>query len=477
MKEVLNKGLKIIFSLCIVIFVGWSFFLCGLKPYCHYKDYHYQNDFSEESVSKLDTVKKISQSFIAKGNILNSISLYLTDNPAQTINIAVLDQNGKEIIADDIILDSYNANEWNKIAFNSKKLKRNKQYSLVITSEYDLSALLLDLEESPIIFMDCKGDDDDINGTLAVGFQFTYSYLTLGNAFELMIRLLFALFMVLAACYAICNFELLYGSFIDGQKRRGLLYAVYFSVSFVFIYNPLEPLRNEVSKFHRVIGTGLASNVDVSKRIRNFNCWFILFVIVFVLFYLLANHLIQQQKSEDKSKIISFTDNFMVLADCNLLLRCITYFSDMSSPDTMYCFSSDIIMLIVTVMIAYIILKLDKNVSYDEFSKLLLIAASVSYPIAIFTALELENGKAVLGVMAVCFVSVLLFCKYAGKAVNSNRYKYIAVSSVLVFSMFPLWRSDMGCYMYYERYQSNEQAYGIFDDKPIQSKLGICRYR
>lgn len=61
----------------------------GMKQYSHYKDYSYQNDFSVETAITLDEVQKVSQFFMARGNLLNSISIYLADNPNQVVHITV----------------------------------------------------------------------------------------------------------------------------------------------------------------------------------------------------------------------------------------------------------------------------------------------------------------------------------------------------------------------------------------------------
>jgi len=97
----------------------------------------------------LNSVQNISQSFIAKGNILNSISVYFGEVSDQILNIAVLDQNGKIIISEDINLNDYGAEEWNKIGLNSGGFKRNEQYEIIFSSEKELSVLRLVIEEAP----------------------------------------------------------------------------------------------------------------------------------------------------------------------------------------------------------------------------------------------------------------------------------------------------------------------------------------
>jgi len=387
----------------------------------------------------LNSVQNISQSFIAKGNILNSISVYFGEVSDQILNIAVLDQNGKIIISEDINLNDYGAEEWNKIGLNSGGFKRNEQYEIIFSSEKELSVLRLVIEEAPASFVECKSEGKIIGGNLAIGFQFTYTYLTLGSVLEFLIKLFFLLVMIVALYYLIWNFEQIYTMFSCTRKKKGVLYAAYFSISFALFYNPLEPTRNVVSEFKRIIGTGLADNADVSKRIANFNCWFILLGVSFILFWMLMNYFLQKERSEEGEKIISFTDNFVVLAVCNLLLRCINYFSDNKSvSNTPFRFSSEVILLIMIVLLVYVILEIDRNIDSDSFLKLVLIASVSSYPVAIFIALELEEGKVILGVMTAFLIVVLIFCRYAQRIVKISVFNYIITGGALVFSLIPV---------------------------------------
>lgn len=434
-----KKGIKVIFSLCIILFACSTFFLHGTKPYRLYKDYFYQNTFSGESARPLDSVNSVSQSFTAKGNILNSISLYLSGTPHQAIQITISDHAGREIVSGTFVLDGYHAGEWNKFSLNSAHLKRNKQYNLVISSEQNLSALVLSSGTAPVIFTGCNCDGTVMGGSLAAAFQFTYSYMTLGGFFELVINLTILIIMTLTACYTIYHFETMYDSFLHARKIGGVLYAIYFSVSLTLLYCPLDSLRNEVSKFDRVIGWSLAINSDITRRISNFNLWFILLALFFVLFYLFFNDLFSKMAGNvEASKVISCMDDFIVLADCILLLRCITYFSDRASSDTIYYFSSYVTMFTMTALLAYILLKLDKNISADEFLRLLLIGMSVSYPVAIIISIEWEAGKVVLGIMAICLAAILIFCKYAGKAIRTEQFQSLSTGGVLIGSMLPI---------------------------------------
>ena len=430
-------GAKIIFSLCVMGFIFRCLFIDGVNPYYSYKDYNYQNNIEENTYNSLSQETKVSQTFIAKGDMLNNISIYLVDSPNQDVDIAIVDSFGKKVKSMTINLSSFISGEWNQVALNCKKLKINEQYTIVFSSEENLESLLVSYVDAPIVFGGCTSEKEELGGNLVLGFQFTYRYMTLGSFFELLLKIVFSCLMGIGLCYTICRIETIYQSFVQAEKKIGIWYAIYFAVSLVLIYNPLDRIRNEVTEFARVIGIGIVENVDVSKRVNNFNMWFIIFAITFILFYLLVNHLLHKQFGEENKKVILFLDNFMVLANCSLLLRCITYFYDESISDSVYYFSSYAVMLVVFVAIAYIVFRLENNISANEFAKLVLIGVSVSYPLAIFVALEWGEGRVLLGVMFICQVLILSLCKFTPNIIMSKYYAYILTGGVLILCMLP----------------------------------------
>ena len=61
------------------------------------------------------------------------------------------------------------------------------------------------------------------------------------------------------------------------KKNHVFWFSIYFSIFFSLFYNPLLVRINKVTKFNRIIGMGIISDVDVTKRIRNFSVWFFIF--------------------------------------------------------------------------------------------------------------------------------------------------------------------------------------------------------
>lgn len=430
--------IKIIICVCVLFMLFGALFVNGWKPYYSYKDYSYQNDVVDGQAASLDGFTCVEQRFISKGNIIDGINIYLSDVADREIRVAIYPLGGKEIASTMITASGYTGNAWNRLSgFTVSNLERDTEYVISLSCENGLSGIVINSGEAPIIFNECYADGYQIDGYLATGIQFTYSYMTLGSIFELIIAITLTLLMGLAMCYAVVNIEELVRKFFEADKREGFLTALYFSVSSVLLYNPLESISNEVSTFSRVIGAGLIANVDVTKRTSSFNRWFILFAAVFVLFYLLSNSILKKDMTEDSKKVRDFLKNYMVLANCCLLLRIISYFFDeTSSTTTVFYFSSYVVMIVAIIGICYIVLRLDKRISLKNFLRLNFTGIAISLPIAIFIALEWENGKVLLGVWFIISILIISYCKFL---VSSNLEKkmekplgYITVFSSLI---------------------------------------------
>ena len=78
----------------------------------------------------------------------------------------------------------------------------------------------------------------------------------------------------------------------EKEEKGQLWYAFYFAVMIALQFNPMADERNRVVHFKRLIGAGIIQNVDVARRTSNFSCWFILFIISFVIIFSLKFQLI-----------------------------------------------------------------------------------------------------------------------------------------------------------------------------------------
>lgn len=280
---------KAILSAALLFIILHSCFFEGLRPYQSYKDYNYQSEFSDESSTQLLSETTISQTFTAKGNYLDNVSVYFVEGIEQKINASISDTEGNIIAEKEFYTADYTKNAWNEIGLYSDKLKRNQIYTISFTASDVMDSMIVNKTDMPVIFGKCYSSGGEVEGALAIGMQFTYTYFTLGSMFEIALKAFFAVLLGVSLCYVIFKIELLWAIFRSTEKKAGMSYAIFFAAITAMLFNPMDPTRNHVTEFNRIIGSGILSDVDVSKRISNFNFWYILFGLTFIGFFLLCN--------------------------------------------------------------------------------------------------------------------------------------------------------------------------------------------
>lgn len=433
---------KAILSAALLFIILHSCFFEGLRPYQSYKDYNYQSEFSDESSTQLLSETTISQTFTAKGNYLDNVSVYFVEGIEQKINASISDTEGNIIAEKEFYTADYTKNAWNEIGLYSDKLKRNQIYTISFTASDVMDSMIVNKTDMPVIFGKCYSSGGEVEGALAIGMQFTYTYFTLGSMFEIALKAFFAVLLGVSLCYVIFKIELLWAIFRSTEKKAGMSYAIFFAAITAMLFNPMDPTRNHVTEFNRIIGSGILSDVDVSKRISNFNFWYILFGLTFIGFFLLCNAMHQKEKSEDTQKAQKFLDDFIVLSNCCLLIKCITYFQEESGTEVVFHFSEYVMLLVICVAAAYILFHMERYISLERFGKLCLLGAALSYPVAIIIAQEWGAGRILLGILFIFAAAILLLIKLCGAYIlDSPEFDAALHAGTFVLPFAPLMTS------------------------------------
>lgn len=267
---------------------------------------------------------------------------------------------------------------------------------------------------------------------LILGMLFTEEYQEYASKAQIFSQS--ALFSVLAVflCYTICNVEKMVHALSVSTHKGSFLYAFFYASSLTLIFNPLDHANNEVVEFNRVIGMGILDNMDVSRRISNFQQWFLYFAVFFVLFYLFANYLHQRKKSDEAKKAEEFLDHFMILANCCLVLRSILYFHRETNTPS-YDFLSMLILLIALVVQLYVFLQLDRWMSAGNWGKLGFIGAATVYSVSIILTGGVSTSRAMV-LLIMWAVGMLLLC-FASKRIPLSA---MLSAGVLVIPALPL---------------------------------------
>lgn len=162
------------------------------------------------------------------------------------------------------------------------------------------------------------------------------------------------------------NIKLIKFNKID--KKINYLYAFFFAMFFSLFYNPLKTKKLSVTKFKRIIGIGIIKDKDVSNRIRNFNIYFLLFLVLFLISLFLINEIRLRYKDENSVRILKFLDKLIVLGNTSIILRAINYFNP--NKNGSFDYISYFFMLLMILGLSYIILDFKSKISVSEYLKL-----------------------------------------------------------------------------------------------------------
>ena len=86
---------KAVFCFLIIIWLSKCIYTDGVDAYFSYKDYDYQNEFSEFVLA--DGNQSIDQAFVSKGNVLSNLKLYFGEISDSELSISINDKNGRTL--------------------------------------------------------------------------------------------------------------------------------------------------------------------------------------------------------------------------------------------------------------------------------------------------------------------------------------------------------------------------------------------
>lgn len=260
------------------------------------------------------------------------------------------------------------------------------------------------------------------------------------------LRVVFVLGLLAMLCFAALKFEELYKIYIRCGRQEGLLYSAYFTASLLSLFNPLDKWSTSVTTFTREIGAGLISGYDVTKTISNFTVGLFCFAVFFTGFSLLVNAWKKKEKSENEKQIETYLDDFIIIADVNLLLRGVAYYYSNDELNAVFSYSTYVIGMIMAMYVLYIVLKLEKKVSPDLFLRILIIGFSAGYTAAAVLVRMPDDGRMLIVlqmiITIILAVGLILHAKYRNRR---EELELLTWTGVIVFSLMPLFSS-----FYYE---------------------------
>lgn len=407
----------------------------GIAPYCSSRDYITIEPSEEESIGFITDSQVVEQEFCAKGNIINRIKIYYSGETDEGDTFSLrISENDRLIWENEYLFSQCNSDMWSVLEVHVSGLERNAVYTITFDPNGTSIKLFLSSYDSDKlgVFGKCVSGTE-LSGYASLGFQFEYRYIELANLMFFIIRLLIVGLFVLLFCVGVFKFKEIYRCWVTSEKKYGIAYAVYFSITLIFLFNPLDRLRSEVLTYTREMGAGLLANYDASRVISNFFRWFVLFAVLFAGYYMLSHYYITRERKDEPEKVYQFLNKVIILADVNLLFRVITFFYDEANSDTIFYYSSYVLATIIILSIGYIFGKFDRFVSARGYLQLMICAFSIGFPLAIIQRNEWGSGKLLYGMQITLIVVILvalIFLRDIVRKIEENKLLDIAVITV-----------------------------------------------
>ena len=222
------------------------------------------------------------------------------------------------------------------------------------------------------------------------------------------------------------------------SKKSGFQYALFFSLNLAFLFNPIAKKNVAVLKFTRTFGNGTIYNWDCTRVISNFYVWIFAFTALLFAFWIFFCLWKQKNRSEEENRAVDFLDGIVAVGCVHLLLKAFLFFRQ-SGQGFFLSYSSVIIDFFIISAFLYIILKLQKSVSFDFYQQ----AITAIFCIAFFamTIFKRTGIKSLVFSLFVIFAVAVLFFKFF-KNMQKNRIIFsILQSSSITLSFFPLMTS------------------------------------
>ncbi len=439
----LFRILKISVCILICLLVG-GYIMSHDLPLCRSSmDYSTIKDLPASAMPVAISGKTVEQNFVAKGTMLNKIGIYMTggSDHDDTFKLQLADADGNVLFDNIYPCSEYPDAGWKVIDVSIHHLRRNAVYSLQFYTESADAALYSSdhATDEWQIYDSCTVEGVRQPYYLSIGFQMTYIYVTPAGIVMFVLTALHTVLLLALFCIGIFRFGRIYRIYRETKRPRGYIYALYFSLNLIFLFDPLEDTA--VTGFGREIGAGYIAGYDVTHTIRNFTCWFLLFALFYVIYFLLVNAFLGRQYRTLQKVVLRFLDNVFVLAIVNMMFRSVAYFYEASAKEGIFYYSSCLLEYIIFFSILYIILGMDRYVSPEKYYQGGLCAFSMGITTAVLFKTEWGDGQLVLGMQILLMLLFCLLCRYAGRGRKGNGKSELPAWLAFGTAVFPFFTS------------------------------------
>ncbi len=172
-------------------------------------------------------------------------------------------------------------------------------------------------------------------------------------------------------------------------EQRNCFISILLSGALIMLFSPTDADSIAVKKFDRFLGLGIANDLDVSKLVRNFYGWFLLFTVLFavILFALeyLQRHDPQMKERESWKALKSST----LAAFIVVVFRAAAFFWRLSSFSFGYYF----ILSIFVLDVIYCYGGLETRIDFGKYTQIKWLSMAVSFAAAVVYPGKRSDGQ------------------------------------------------------------------------------------
>lgn len=424
---------------CLIVFAVLSAFCTNaVGKNFDYLDIEILNELVDDA-QVVTASRMIKQGVIAEGNLLSNVDIYLRDVPNDLdsrLVIQIMDSQNQVLLNKEISSRDLSAGDWNSVDLSMEDLEIGEVYYLVLFSEDAgfTTCISKEVNEDPA-FQTCSVGDSATPGTVVTGFHFTQAQVLWYNFIP---GLIAAVSMLAALCYSVWNIEILLDTFRKTKIKHATLYAAYFSVSLLLLFNPLSNIRTTVEEFTRVIGRGVILNYDAARVINNFTVWFVYLAVSFPLFYLLVNCCKAKETDSTRLQVWAFLDNFIALANACLAFHCIAYFYEEKHQMNVFRLSAELPTLILACGVLYLLLHLERKISAKGYMQWMFCVFGLSYPVSVLVVDNWFSGEELFVIQTIFVLMTTLSIRFRREQVKTEKSETALNATTAMLCALPL---------------------------------------
>lgn len=189
-------------------------------------------------------------------------------------------------------------------------------------------------------------------------------------------------------------------------EQKNCMISILLSSAFIMLFSPTDARRVTVDKFERFLGWGVANNFDVSKLIRNFYGWFLLFTVLFIGILSALEYLLRRDPQIRERASWKSLERSMLAAFIVVLFRVLSFFW----KQDIFLFGYYFILSIFVLDVCYCYAGLEKKFDIEKYSLLKWLSMALGFAAAVVYPGKWDDGQGWLLYCYLIFAILFTVC-------------------------------------------------------------------